>query len=203
MKKALPGSTFLLISCFMDGVNFFWKCLGGSSKVCLPNRPTAITKAQATSPLLWLARCARVIPRSRSACGLAHLGKGAASPPVASPGPGASLRGPHQTRFAFWTSDRGDFISPWTFDHGGLRARPGPPDRGRLRSPSGHPSTRLSQPWTAPGAAAALEPVPLLFAVTGRAAVNSPLTKSQVSSLGEEALWRDAAAAKNGSALTY
>ena len=26
------------------------------------------------------------------------------------------LRAPHQTRFAFWTSDRGDFISPWTLD---------------------------------------------------------------------------------------
>jgi hypothetical protein len=47
---------------------------------------------------------------------VAHLGKGAASPPVASPGPGALLRGPHQRRFALWTSDRGDFISPWTLD---------------------------------------------------------------------------------------
>ena len=179
----------------MDGVNFFWKCPGASSKVCLPNRPKAITKAQATSPLLWLARCARVIPRI--------LARGQLRPPLHPPDQGALLRGPHQTRFAFWTSDRGDFISPWTLDHGGLRGRPGPPDRGRLRSPSGHPSTRLSQPWTAPGAAAALEPVPLLFAVTDRAAVNSPLTKSQVSSLGEEDLWRDAAVAKNGSALTF
>jgi len=47
---------------------------------------------------------------------LAHLGKGAASPPVASPGPGPSARGPDQRRFALWTADRGDFISPWTLD---------------------------------------------------------------------------------------
>ena len=62
--------------------------------------------------------------------------------------------------------DRGDFI-PRTHDQGGLRARPGPPDRGRLRSPSGHPSTRLSQPWTAPKGVApgpGLAPWPVPYA---------------------------------------
>ena len=63
-----------------------------------------------------LARWVRVKPRPRSACGLAHLGTGDASPPIASPRAGASLHAPHQKRFAFWTSDRGDFISPWTLD---------------------------------------------------------------------------------------
>ena len=125
------------------------------------NHATAPTAGSSTSPLGRFARCARVIPRSRSTSGLAHLGKGAFRPRCI-PRPGALLRGPHQTRFAFWTSDRGDFISPWTLDHGGLRARPGPPDQGSLRAPSGHPSTRLSQPWTAPKGVAPWHPL-LLF----------------------------------------
>ena len=72
-------------------------------------------KQKKTGPLPP-ARWVRVKPRPRSACGLAHLGKGDASPPIASPRAGASLHAPHQTRFAFWTSDRSDFISPWTLD---------------------------------------------------------------------------------------
>jgi len=114
---------------------------------------TAAAAGSATSPLLRFARCARVIPRSRSTSGLAHLGKGPFRPRCI-PRPGLSARGP----------DRGDFI-PRTHDHGSLRARPGPPDRGRLRSPSGHPSTRLSQPWTAPkGVAPWHRRLPLLSA---------------------------------------
>jgi len=65
-----------------------------------------------------------------------HLGKGSFRPRCI-PRPGLSARGP----------DRGDFI-PRTHDQGGLRARPGPPDRGRFRSPSGLPSSgRIGGPW--------------------------------------------------------
>ena len=77
--------------------------------------------------------------------------QGGSPTPRCIPRPGLSARGP----------DRGDFI-PRTHDQGGLRARPGPPDQGRLRSPSGHPSTRLSQPWTAPGVCPLGTRLPLL-----------------------------------------
>ena len=70
----------------------------------------------------------------------------------------------------------GAFHPPLDPRPGGLRARPGPPDRGRLRAPSGHPSTRLSPPWTAPKGVAPLNPLPLLSVPPARGckpAVNS------------------------------
>jgi len=73
-----------------------------------------------------------------------HLGKGVASPPVASPRPGPSAAGPDQTRFAFWTSDREAFHPPATRPLFRQRLRPGEPSCPPWTSRPG--KTSLS-PW--------------------------------------------------------
>jgi len=153
----------------------FWKCPWDCIIVSLTNSPDG-THRRVRNITVGTARkmcaCNTAQPPS------AHLGKGRFRPRCI-PRPGLSARGP----------DRGDFI-PRTHDHGGFRARPGPPDqgslrapsghpstmgafvpalgppdRGRLRSPSGHPSTRLS-PWTVPKGSPLETPSPS-FRTTG------------------------------------
>src|SRR5690349_15435278 len=106
-------------------------------------------------PLAYRSQDVRRYYRRHRSLTVAHLGKGAASPPVASPGAGPSARAPDQTRFAFWTSDR-CFDSG--FDEESLRALHRPPDRVRRRSPPGPPSTMGLAPWTRAGGVPPLPP---------------------------------------------
>ena len=84
-----------------------------------PKPPTA---GSATSPLVRFARCARVIPRSRSACGLAHLGKGVLRPPLHPPGPRAPpLRNPPPLRGVDARLAPGPGLAPWPVPHAPCR----------------------------------------------------------------------------------
>jgi len=108
-KKTAPRRATFLNDFFTYGRRFFWKTswLFGYS-LHRQTHPKAPTAGSATSPLLRLARCARVIPRSRSTSGLSHLGRGVFPPPVHPPGPRAlPLRNPPPLRGVYAR------IAPW------------------------------------------------------------------------------------------
>jgi hypothetical protein len=117
-------------------------------------------------PVTGAKTCHSERARDVRACHRAHAPAGILargfSTPVASPRPGGfTPGGPHRRRFALRPPDRGDFI-PRTHDQGAFLPPRAPDREGDFRSPSGHPSTRLTPPWTAPRGAkpAPLEPLP-------------------------------------------
>src|ERR1035438_10003199 len=105
-------------------------------------------------PIRYARKLCAVYPRKRSPR-LAQLGKGAASPPIASPGPGPSARGPDQRRFALWTADRARCTALDPCPLFRQRLRPGepscPPWTSRPWETSLSPRTPIDQPsavWT-------------------------------------------------------
>ncbi len=149
-KKPRLRRALFLNDFFTHGGVFCWKYPCHS--VIVP-----LTTIQPKAPTAGLSNIAITTARKMCACNTARPARPSASlilarglsAPVASPGQGvAPWTSPDALRLLDFRPGR--FHQPRTLDHGGLRARPGPPDRGRLRSPSGRPSTRLSQPWTAP-----------------------------------------------------
>jgi len=168
-KKPRPRRASFVNNFFTD-VGYF---CGNVRAVCVIVSPT--NSPEATSRMISNITVSTV--RKMCACNTAQplslrprsSWQGGSPTPVASPRPGLSARGP----------DRGDFI-PRTHDQGGLRARPGPPDQGRLRSPSGHP---IDQAFAAMDRARGLPlgtPSPC-FAAIRRPVVNLPLTQPEVS----------------------
>jgi hypothetical protein len=115
-------------------------------------------------------RCAWDTRHAQPAASLSW--QGAASPPLHPPDRSVAP-GPHQTRFAFWTSDRGDFISPWTLDRWRLRSPPDPHRPGVCRPGPARgfctlDRTRAFAPWTSTRSVPPRDPGPTLRGLDAR-----------------------------------
>ena len=115
-------------------------------------------------------------PAQRSACGLAHLGKGVASPPVASPGPGPSARGPDEGRFTPSTLDQAALRPPATRPLFRQRPRPGEPSCPPWTS---RPGVTSLSPWTPIDQACAAMDLHQGFAPVDLAGASVPLDPGQ------------------------
>ena len=133
--KYEPIAVFFVNDMFADGGDFCCKRRCRCVIVCLINSPDSTHRRVKN----FTVRTARKMCGGNTARRLRLILARGVSGPVASPGQGFQPVDP-----------TGAISSPGPTTKGAFVPALDPQTEGAFRAPSGHPSTRLSQPWTAP-----------------------------------------------------